>query len=276
MHLEPSAGRPRPVGEAICELLFPPGEDGRIPIVAVLGGDGAVSAASNLVAGILRREGRRVGVASRAGLSIGERQIEQGDCARPDSACAVLLNPLVEVAVLAASVAGIRRQGLPFDRCQVAVVMDGGVDELGQPGLATADDLTRAQRCLVACVAAEGTAVLNADDARVAGLAGACAGAVLWFSRDPANPLVREHCARGGRALVEREGHLVLVTAATQEDLVPLASLAGAAPDVALAARDRGHIGNAGAVSDLAAAAAALALGLTPAAVAAGLREPSL
>ena len=82
---------------------------------------------------------------------------------------------------------------------------------------------------------------------------------MLWFSRDPANPLVREHCARGGRALVEREGRLVLVTAATQEDLVPLASLAGAGPAEALAA-----------------AAAALALGLTPAAVAAGLRDPHL
>ena len=259
MHLEPSSGRPRPVGEAICELLFPPGEDGRIPIVAVIGGNGAVSAASTLIAGILRRQGRRVGVASRAGLSIGERQIEQGDCARPDSACAVLLNPLVEVAVLAAPVAGIRRQGLPFDRCQVAVVMDEGVDQLGQPGLATVDDLTRTQRCLVACVPVDGTAVLSADDARVAGLAGACGGAVLWFSRDPANPLVREHCARGGRALVEREGRLVLVTAATQEDLVPLASLAGAGPAEALAA-----------------AAAALALGLTPAAVASGLRDPNL
>jgi cyanophycin synthetase len=124
--------------------------------------------------------------------------------------------------------------------------------------VAPADDLIRTQRCLVAAVPAEGTAVLNADDPRVAGLAGACSGAVLWFSRDPANPLVREHSARGGRALVECEGRLVLVTAATREDLVPLASLAGAGPAEALAA-----------------AAAALALGLTPAAVAAGLREPA-
>jgi cyanophycin synthetase len=154
-------------------------------------------------------------------------------------------------------VADIRRQGLPFDRCQVAVVMDEGTDQLGQPGVATADDLIRTQRCLVAAVPTGGTAVLNADDLRVAGLAGACGGAVLWFSRDPANPLVREHCARGGRALVEQEGRLVLVTAASREDLVPLASLAGAGPAEALAA-----------------AAAALALGLTPAAVAAGLREP--
>ncbi len=257
MHLEPSSGRPRPVGEAICEMLFPPGEDGRVPIVAVTGSNGTVSAAVALIAGALRRHGRRVGVASRAGLSIGERQIEQGDCARSDSACAVLLNPLVEVAVLVTTVADIRRQGLPFDRCQVAVVMDEGTDQLGQPGVATADDLIRTQRCLVAAVPTGGTAVLNADDPRVAGLAGACGGAVLWFSRDPTNPLVREHCARGGRALVEQEGRLVLVTAASREDLVPLASLAGAGPAEALAA-----------------AAAVLALGLTPAAVAAGLREP--
>ena len=33
MHLEPSAGTPRPVGEAIVDLLFPDGRDGRIPIV---------------------------------------------------------------------------------------------------------------------------------------------------------------------------------------------------------------------------------------------------
>ena len=255
MHLEPSTGRPRPVGEAICELLFPRGEDGRVPVVAVTGGAVAVSAATGLIAGVLRHQGRRVGVASRAGLSIGERRIDQGDCAQPDSACAVLLNPLVEVAVLAVTVAGIRRQGLPFDRCQVAVVMDEGSDQLGQPGIATADDLIRAQRCLVASVPPEGTAVLNADNTRVSGLAGACAGAVMWFSRDPMNPQVQAHCARGGRAMVEREGHLVLVSAAAQEELVPLASMGGA-----------------GAVEAMAAAAAGLALGLTPAAVAAGLR----
>ena len=37
MHLEPSAGLPRPVGEAIAELLFPHGENGRIPVACVTG-----------------------------------------------------------------------------------------------------------------------------------------------------------------------------------------------------------------------------------------------
>ena len=40
MHLEPSGGPPRPVGEAIVDMLFPPGQDGRIPIVAVTGVNG--------------------------------------------------------------------------------------------------------------------------------------------------------------------------------------------------------------------------------------------
>src|SRR5262249_58021962 len=39
MHLAPSVGKPRPVGEAIVDVLFPEGKTGRIPIVAVVGED---------------------------------------------------------------------------------------------------------------------------------------------------------------------------------------------------------------------------------------------
>ena len=37
MHLQPSVGISRPVGEAIVSTLFPDGQDGRIPIAAVTG-----------------------------------------------------------------------------------------------------------------------------------------------------------------------------------------------------------------------------------------------
>src|SRR5204862_1931630 len=37
MHLAPSAGSPRPVGEAIVDMMFGEGRTGRIPIVAVSG-----------------------------------------------------------------------------------------------------------------------------------------------------------------------------------------------------------------------------------------------
>ena len=35
MHLSPSFGKPRAIGEAIVSSMFPEGEDGRIPVVAV-------------------------------------------------------------------------------------------------------------------------------------------------------------------------------------------------------------------------------------------------
>jgi len=40
MHLAPSYGKARPVGEAIVSMLFKPGQDGRIPVVAVTGTNG--------------------------------------------------------------------------------------------------------------------------------------------------------------------------------------------------------------------------------------------
>ena len=40
MHLQPSYGKGRPVGEAIVGNMFKPGENGRIPVVAVAGTNG--------------------------------------------------------------------------------------------------------------------------------------------------------------------------------------------------------------------------------------------
>ena len=37
-HLKPAVGSPRPVGKAIVDHLFPPGDDGRIPLVGIAGG----------------------------------------------------------------------------------------------------------------------------------------------------------------------------------------------------------------------------------------------
>ena len=53
MHLEPSAGISRPVGEAIVATLFPDGDDGRIPIAAVTGTNGKTTT-TRFIAHILR------------------------------------------------------------------------------------------------------------------------------------------------------------------------------------------------------------------------------
>jgi cyanophycin synthetase len=49
MHVEPSSGAPRPVGDAIVDLIFAPGETGRILIVAVTGSNGKITTTRSIL-----------------------------------------------------------------------------------------------------------------------------------------------------------------------------------------------------------------------------------
>ncbi len=82
MHLEPSAGQPRPVGEAIVDSLFPEGANGRIPLVAVTGVNGKTTT-TRLIAHLLRRPDCIVGMACTDGLFVGDRRIDPRDCSGP-------------------------------------------------------------------------------------------------------------------------------------------------------------------------------------------------
>ena len=97
----------------------------------------------------------------------------------------VLLNPEVEAAVLETARGGILREGLGFDRCDVAVVTNiGEGDHLGLDDVLTAEDLIKVKRTIVDVVLPTGWAVLNAADPLVAGMADACRGGVIYFARD--------------------------------------------------------------------------------------------
>src|SRR5258708_3736444 len=76
------------------------------------------------------------------GIYTDDRRIEVGDCAGPGSATAVLMNPLVEAAVLETARGGILRAGLGFDRCDVAVVTNiAEGDHLGLAEIDTPEQL---------------------------------------------------------------------------------------------------------------------------------------
>ncbi|GIX04321.1 MAG: cyanophycin synthetase [Planctomycetaceae bacterium] len=221
-HLKPVKGQPRPVGEAIIDMLFPPGEDGRIPIVSVTGTNGKTTT-SRLVAAILRAAGYHVGLACSDGIYLDGRTIEVGDCAGPRSARSVLLNPQVEAAVLECARGGILREGLGFDKCAVAIVTNiGSADHLGQYDLHTPEDMFKVKRCGVDVVLPTGAAVLNAEDPLVARMAPLSAGSVIFFSLDPDHPVIREHLAQGKRAVTVHEKWVVLADGKCQERLIAL------------------------------------------------------
>ncbi len=222
MHMEPSVGKPRPVGECIVSLLFPDGQTGRIPVVAVTGVNGKTTT-TRLLAHLLRGAGRVVGMTCTEGICIGEHWTEKNNCSGPRSARTVLLNPRVEVAVLETARGGILREGLGFDQCDVAVVTNiGKGDHLSPDGLDTIEDLARAKRIVVEAVAPTGTAVLNAADPLVAAMAQHCPGAVTYFARDGSQFVLAGHRATGGRGVFVRDGAVILATGDREEVLAPL------------------------------------------------------
>lgn len=201
MHISPSFGRGRAVGEAVMDTLYAHGDDGRIPVVAVTGTNGKTTTA-RLINHLLASSGLRTGMTNTDGVWVDGRQTDSGDCSGPKSARNVLLHPEVDAAVFEVARGGVLREGLGFDRCQVAVVTNiGSGDHLGLNYITTVEDLAVLKRVIVRNVAEHGYAVLNAADPNVAAMAASCPGHVIFFTADRQHPVMATHRAQGKRTV---------------------------------------------------------------------------
>ena len=213
MHLSPSFGKGRDVGEAVISTMFPDGDDGRIPVIAVTGTNGKTTTV-RLTSHLLRAHGLRVGMTNTDGVYVNGRQTDSGDCSGPRSARNVLMHPDVDAAVLETARGGMLREGLAFDRCQVAVVTNIGMgDHLGLNYISTVEDLAVLKRVIVQNVATSGVAVLNATDPIVAAMAGNCPGQVTFFGLDAHHPIIATHRAQGKRVLFVEDEQIVAMQA---------------------------------------------------------------
>lgn len=210
MHLKPSEGKPRPVGQAIINHLFKPGDTGRIPIVGITGTHGKTTIA-RLVARIIHLSGKHVGLACGDGLYFGQRLVEKGNRANWHAAHRVLLNRAVEAAVFENGSVSILSEGLAYDRCQVGVVTNiDPADSLPEYYINNAEEMaTKVKRTQVDVVLPDGVAVLNADDPLVADMASLCDGEVIFFGIDASAPLLQEHLRQGKRAVFLRDGAVI-------------------------------------------------------------------
>lgn len=217
MHLQPSYGKARAVGEAIVSMMFDKGDDARIPLVAVSGTNGKTTTV-RLIAHLLGKHGLRVGMTNSDGVYIRNQRIDTGDCSGPKSARNVLLHPDVDAAVLETARGGVLREGLAFDRCDVAVVTNIGIgDHLGLSYINTVDDLAVVKRVVVQNVSPSGTAVLNAADPMVVKMAGACPGSVTFFAGDCHHPVMATHRAKGQRVVYVDAGEVVAAEGVTEQ-----------------------------------------------------------
>ncbi|MBP7914967.1 MAG: cyanophycin synthetase [Vitreoscilla sp.] len=275
MHLKPAVGKPRPVGQAIVEQLFPSDDHdphpGRIPIVGVAGTRGTATIA-RAIAWLVHLSGRHTGLACRDGLFLGQRRIEAIGKYHStrfwDGSHRLLMNREAQAAVFENGPSLILDEGLPYDRCHVGVVTDmGGADELSRHDISESDQLYKVLRTQIDVVLDDGVGVLNAADPRICELADLCDGEVLLYAIEGPSGVpetLRDHVSEGGRAAVLRAGRVMLVSGASE--------LPG--PDVVGVLRRHGHDGDGGgalAEALLAAVAAAWAFGISPELIGAGI-----
>src|SRR6476646_2348757 len=217
MHTHPTIGEPQFIAKPVVDMLFPPGATSRIPIVAVTGTNGKTTT-SRMISHIFKGMGRKVGMTTTDGVVIDERLLIRSDASGPRSARMVLQNPRVDFAVFEVARGGILREGLGYERNDVAVVLNVQHDHLGLRGIDTVEQLANVKAVLVEAVPRDGHAVLNADDPLVREMRRRCSGQVVWFSMDEPGSEVREvidaHGRRGGKALVlnpSERGEMIVV-----------------------------------------------------------------
>ena len=212
MHVAPSEGKPRDVGGAVVDMLFPPDSPSRIPIAAITGTNGKTTTA-RMLAHILKLSGKIVGQTSTDGVYIDGKLTVAGDMTGPVSAHMILRDPSVDAAVMEVARGGMLRSGLGFAEADVACCLNVSSDHLGLNGIDTLEQLAEVKR--VPIEIAKDAAVLNADDARCLQMADYTdAKRVCYVTMNPAHSLVKRHIQAGGQAFVLEQGmngHMITI-----------------------------------------------------------------
>ena len=209
MHLAPSEGLPRNVAAPVIDMLYPPGKDARIPIIAVTGTNGKTTT-TRLIAHIVKSNGTRVGFTTSDGIYVQNTKLMKGDTTGPVSAEFILRDPTVEFAVLETARGGILRAGLGFNKCDIGIVTNIQEDHLGISDIHTLDDLCRVKAVVIGAVKRTGWSVLNADNKYCIKIASNADSNIAYFSMDEKNPVIKEHCKKGGIAAIYENGYITI------------------------------------------------------------------
>lgn len=211
MHHFPAKGLPRNIAKPIIEMLFPDGDDGRIPLVAITGTNGKTTT-TRMIAHLAQCAGRyhNVGYTTSDGIYINGNTVYEGDCTGPVSAESILFDPTVDFAVLECARGGILRAGLAFDQSDISVVTNITEDHLGTKEIHTLDEMARVKSVVPRTTKKDGYAILNAEDDLVYDMREDVDCRIALFSMNDNNERIKRHCRREGIAAVVENGYLTI------------------------------------------------------------------
>lgn len=238
---------------------------GQVPIAIITGTNGKTTS-TRLLARMAREAGLIAAATSTDGVTVGDAIIEVGDCTGPFAARKALLRPEIGVALLETARGGILRRGLAVDGADVALITNVSDDHLGTYGIDDVASMARVKAVVATSVRPGGVVVLNAEDENLQRLGDellhdGLGRRVVWFSPDPAHPLIAVPRAPGHCVWTTLGGELVRRDAEGDHAVAPVVAI-----PVTFGGRARFNVENA-----LAAAAAAHALGVDDAAIARAL-----
>lgn len=209
MHLAPANGPARNVAAPVIDMLYPVGKSFTIPIIAVTGTNGKTTT-TRLITHIVKNNGYRVGYTTSDGIYVQNSMLTKGDTTGPISAEFILKDPTVEFAVLETARGGILRSGLGFGQCDVAVVTNIQEDHMGLSDINTLSDMARVKGVVARSVKRDGYVVLNADNEHCVSIAKTVDCNIAYFSIDEFNPIIVEHCKKGGIAAIFEDGYITI------------------------------------------------------------------
>jgi cyanophycin synthetase len=215
MHTHPFSGRPRKVGDAVIDMLFPGKIEGRIPLVAITGTNGKTTT-TRLIAHIAASAGHRVGFTTTEGVYINGNLVEEGDCTGPVSARKVLCDKGIDFAVLECARGGMLRSGLAFDECSTGIVTNVAEDHIGLRGINSLEDMAHAKSVIAETVSSNGLAILNEGNDLTYEMKDRVDCKVAFFSLNYNSPRIIEHCRNKGLAAVYKSRMVVLYKGNTE------------------------------------------------------------
>jgi len=207
--LAPRNNNPRPVVERLLDRVFPAGDQGRVPLLAVAGGPERFKVGRLVEALLHALERTGIGHAG-TGLRLNGLSLHGRFNGAFDATRSLLLNPQLEVAVVEIGRRDVLLNGLGFDRCSVGVVT--GVDEhaeLPLPGWGfeqPEQDLFRGERCVLDVVQPDGTSVLWTTNPHLDAMVEKAKGSVLLAAPAADQPALVAHRAAGGRCVFLEPG----------------------------------------------------------------------
>ena len=235
---------------------------GRIPLALVTGTNGKTTSVRFLTR-MARAAGQTVGVSSTDWIAVDDDILDRGDWSGPGGARSVLRDRRVSMAILETARGGLLRRGLGVAHADAALITNIAEDHLGEFGVMDLDELAEVKWIVTSVLGDNGTAVLNAEDEKLASRGLAARFRVTWFSLDPELPLVREAARLKQTVVVLRDRHLVLIENGQEIPILETGEI-----PLAMDGAARHNIANA-----LGAIGLASALGLPREAMAEGLRE---